>query len=76
MPVKAATNGGIGTPGFTSVENSPMTSPPRMRTAPISVMPASAGLPPVVSRSTTTKVAWDSGRPRPSVVNCSCMPSR
>ena len=66
MPVSAATNGGIGTPGLTSVWNSPRTSPPRTLTAPISVMPASAGAPPVVSRSTTTNVTSDSGVPRSS----------
>ena len=53
---------------MTRVWNSPTTSPPRTLTAPISVMPHSAGLPPVVSRSTTTKVTDDSGVPRSSNV--------
>ena len=56
MPVSTAMNGGIGVPGLTSVWNSPSTSPPRTLTAPTSVISASAGDPPVVSRSTTTKV--------------------
>ena len=56
MPVSTAMNGGIGSPGLTSVWNSPRTSPPRTFTAPISVMLDEPGEPPVVSRSTTTKV--------------------
>ena len=56
MPVSTVMNGGIGTPGFTSVWNVPRHSPPRYFTAPISVISHAAGEPPVVSRSTTTKV--------------------
>ncbi len=43
MPVSRATKAGTGTPGSTSVWNSPSTSPPRTFTAPISVIPAPAG---------------------------------
>src|SRR4051794_13885631 len=57
-------------PGSTSVWNSPSTSPPRTLTAPISVIALSFGEPPVVSRSTTTKVTPDSGVPRSSMVAC------
>ena len=64
IPVSEATNAGMGEPGLTRLWNSPMRSPPRTLTAPISVMPASAGAPPVVSRSTTTKVTSCSGVPR------------
>ena len=56
MPVSTLTNGLIGTPGSTRVANSPSTSPPRTLTAPISVMASVPDAPPVVSRSTTTKV--------------------
>ncbi len=70
MPVSAAMNGGIEWPGLTRVASSPTTSPPRTLTAPTSVMPQSAGDPPVVSRSTTTKVTSDSGVPRSSIVDC------
>ena len=56
MPVSTWMNGGTGPPGSTSVWNSPSTSPPRTLTAPISVIAQSAGVPPVVSRSTTTNV--------------------
>ena len=68
MPVSRATKAGTGTPGSTSVWNSPSTSPPRTFTAPISVIPAPAGEPPVVSRSTTTNVTSCSGVPRSSSV--------
>ncbi len=68
MPVSTEMNAGMGSPGSTRVWNSPTTSPPRTLTAPISVMPHSAGLPPVVSRSTTTKVTPASGVPRSSNV--------
>ena len=61
-------NAGIGSAGLTSVWNSPITSPPRTLTAPTSVMCAAAGLPPVVSRSTTTKVTADSAVPSSSSV--------
>ena len=43
MPVSTAMNGGIGSRGLTSVWNSPITSPPRTLTAPISVIPDSPG---------------------------------
>lgn len=65
MPVSALISGGMPVPGWTSVWNSPSTSPPRTRTAPISVMDAS-GPDPVVSRSTTTKDVAASGWPRSS----------
>ncbi len=68
MPVRTAMNGGTGMPGCTRVWNSPTTSPARTFTAPISVIPASPGEPPVVSRSTTTNVTCDSGVPRSSKV--------
>src|SRR3954447_2437033 len=55
-------------PGSTSVWNSPSTWPPRTFTAPPSVIALSFGLPPVVSRSTTTKVTSASGVPRSSIV--------
>ena len=56
MPVSTVMNGGIGTPGFTSVSNVPRHSPPRHLTAPTSVIAQSFGEPPVVSRSSTTNV--------------------
>ena len=68
MPVSTEMKAGMAPPGLTRVWNSPTTSPPRTLTAPISVMPHSAGLPPVVSRSTTTKVTDDRGVPRSSNV--------
>src|SRR4051794_24332370 len=58
-------------PGSTRVWNSPSTSPPRTLTAPISVIALSVGEPPVVSRSTTTKVTADSGVPSSSIDTCS-----
>ena len=77
MPVRTEMNAGIGSPGLTNVWNSPSTSPPRTLTAPISVMPHSVGLPPVVSRSTTTKVTSDRGVPRSSRVPWTiCMRAR
>src|SRR5699024_3922962 len=50
----------------TKVRNSPSTSPPRTFTAPISVIASVVGSVPVVSRSTTTKVASANGVPRSS----------
>ena len=38
MPVSTVIIGGIGTPGFTNVSNVPSSSPPRSRSAPISVI--------------------------------------
>ncbi len=65
MPVSMVICAGMARPGSTRVANSPSRSPPRTLTAPISVMPsASLAEPPVVSRSTTTKVTSDSGSPR------------
>ena len=62
MPVSCTICGGMLRCGSTRVANSPSTTPPRTLTAPISVM-ASGTVPslpvvrpPVVSRSTTTKV--------------------
>jgi hypothetical protein len=63
MPVRTVMNGGIGPPGLTSVANCPSSSPPRTLTAPISVMPSPSGAPPVVSRSSTTKVTVCRGVP-------------
>ncbi len=63
IPVSSTICGGMARPGSTRVASSPSTSPPRTLTAPISVMASypSPGVlavarPPVVSRSTTTKV--------------------
>ena len=61
MPVSTVMNGGIGTPGFTSVSNVPRHSPPRYFTAPISVIWSQPGAAPVVSRSSATNVTWWSG---------------
>ena len=67
MPVSTVIDGGIGSPGFTSVWNVPRHSPPRSFTAPISVMRALLGRdPPVVSTSTTQNVTWCNGVPRSS----------
>src|ERR1700733_2547762 len=55
MPVSATMSAGIGWPGLTSAENSARGWPPPIRTAAISVTPASAGSHPVVSTSTITK---------------------
>ena len=68
MPVRTEMKAGMGSAGLTRVWNSPRTSPPRTLTAPISVMPHCAGVPPVVSRSTTTNVTPASGVPRSSNV--------
>ena len=68
MPVKALMTGGMGTRGLTRLWNSPSTSPPRTLTAPNSVMWSPWALPPVVSRSTTTKVTSCRGVPRSSSV--------
>ncbi len=70
MPVRAVISAGTGPPGSTRVWNSPSTSPPRTFTAPNSVIAEPVGLPPVVSRSTTTNVTSDSGVPRSSSVGC------
>ncbi len=74
IPVSAATNGGTGMPGLVSVANSPRVWPARTLTAPNSVMPASTGAPPVVSRSTTTKVTSDNGVPRSAKEDCTAWP--
>jgi hypothetical protein len=55
-------------PGATSVSNTPIRSPPRYFTAPISVIRESAGDPPVVSRSTMQKVTSWRGIPSCKVV--------
>ena len=68
MPVSTVIIGGIGTPGFTNVSKRPSSSPPRMRSAPISVIASVHGDAPVVSRSTTTNVTSDNGMPRSSRV--------
>lgn len=62
IPVSRTTCGGMLRCGSTRVPNSPSTTPPRTLTAPISVMASAVApsfprlRPPVVSRSTTTKV--------------------
>src|SRR5262245_54202322 len=56
-------NGGIGSPGLTSVAKVPSGSPPRTFTAPTSVIPRWSGTPPVVSRSRTTNVTSCSSVP-------------
>ena len=71
MPVRTVIIGGIATPGLTIVWNVPSRRPPRTLTAPTSVIASVAGDPPVVSRSTTTKVTSDSGVPRSSNEACS-----
>src|SRR5699024_7727383 len=70
MPVSTVIIGGTGTPGFTSDWNSPSTCPPRTLTAPISVIAEPDGEPPVVSRSTTTKVTSCNGTPRSAKLGC------
>ena len=62
IPVSTVMYGGTGCPGLTRVANSASSSPPRILTAPISVIPPPSGAPPVVSRSTTTKVVSRSDR--------------
>ena len=54
IPVSATMSGGMARPGLTRVLNSARIWPPLIRTAPISVMPASSGDQPVVSTSTIT----------------------
>ncbi len=54
IPVRSTMSGGMARPGLTRVLNSARIWPPLIRTAPISVMPASSGDQPVVSTSTTT----------------------
>jgi len=66
MPVSSVICGGTPRPGSIKVASSPITSPPRTLTAPISVMPSSSDRPPVVSRSTTTKVMSRSAEPSSS----------
>lgn len=56
MPVSQAMDEGMATPGSTNEANSANTWPPCTLTAPNSVIRSAAGEPPVVSRSTTTKV--------------------
>jgi hypothetical protein len=68
MPVRWVMNLGIVVPGTTSVSNTPIRSPPRYFTAPISVIRESAGDPPVVSRSTMQKVTSSRGIPSCKVV--------
>jgi hypothetical protein len=70
IPVSATTDGAIGPPGSTSVASSPSRSPQRTFTAPTSVIASALALPPVVSRSTTTKVTSRSGVPSSSNDNC------
>ena len=73
MPVRTVICAGIAVPGLTRVENSPSApsvTPPRTRTAPISVIARAPGAPPVVSRSTTTKVTSRRGVPMSSKDAC------
>jgi hypothetical protein len=60
MPVNMTMFAGIGWPGLTRVLKRDTSSPPLYFTAPISVMPPTALELPVVSRSTTQKVTWES----------------
>ena len=66
MPVSATMFGGRPVPGSTRVASSPSSSPPRTLTAPISVIASVLAEPPVVSRSSTTKVTSRSGVPSSS----------
>jgi hypothetical protein len=68
MPVRWVMNLGIGVPGATSVSNTPIRSPLRYFTAPISVIRESAGDPPVVSKSTMQKLTSSRGIPSCKVV--------
>ena len=70
MPVSATMFGGTPVPGSTSVASSPIRSPPRTFTAPISVMVSLVCAPPVVSRSSTTNVTSRSGVPSSSNASC------
>ena len=70
MPVRTATYGGMPRRGSTSVANSPRIRPPRTLTAPISVISSPSAEPPVVSRSTTTKVTSQSGSSSSSNAAC------
>ena len=66
IPVSATMSGGMARPGLTSVLNSARIWPPVIRTAPISVMPASSGDQPVVSTLTITKsILSNARRPAP-----------
>ncbi len=66
IPVTVLTAGGMGRPGFTSVANSPSTSPARALTTPTSVIRSPAGSSPVVSRSRTANVTSNNGVDRSS----------
>ena len=70
MPVRATMLGGTPVPGSTSVASSPIRSPPRTLTAPISVIASPCAEPPVVSRSSTTNVTSRSGVPSSSNDSC------
>ena len=70
IPVITVMEGGMATPGLTSVWNVPSSSPPRTFTAPTSVISHVAGEAPVVSRSRTTNVTSASGVPRSSNDRC------
>ena len=76
MPVRTEMNAGMCAWGLTSVWNSPSSTPPRTLTAPISVIAEVAGLPPVVSRSTTTKVVSARVGPSSSKVPWTADPAR
>lgn len=60
IPVSMTMFAGMGWPGLIRVPNRETSSPPRYFTAPISVMAPKALDDPVVSRSTTQKVTWES----------------
>ncbi len=70
MPVSRVIWSGMEWPGLTNVRNVATRSPPHSFTAPISVMPPSAAVPPVVSRSSTQNVTSCSGVPRSSKLRC------
>jgi hypothetical protein len=55
IPVSSVMSGGIGPDGLISEKNSPVTCPPPIRTAPISIICACSGSQPVVSTSTTRR---------------------
>ena len=70
IPVRTVICAGMAVPGLTKVENSPSMTPPRTRTAPISVIAWAPGAPPVVSRSTAMKVTSRRGVPISSKEAC------
>ncbi len=75
IPVSCVIAGPSGPRGRTNVSNVPAVSSPRTRTAPISQISEVRAESPVVSRSTTTKVAASSGRSSASApASATCAP--